>query len=296
MTLNADYEVLLFYKFVDIKDTEKLRKWQYNTCLDLGLKGKIIIAKEGINVTIEGLIENIEEYVNRLTSQSKFSDIKFKRSIGTGNSFRKLSVKVRPELVNTGFTEEENFSPNDFTGKYLEADELHKWYEEGREFYVIDMRNDYEYGIGHFQNSILPPELKNFRDMPKILKGIESLKNKTIVTVCTGGIRCEKASGFLIKNGFNDVYQLKDGIVTYMEKYPNQYFKGKLYVFDERVAIGFNINSKDHEIVGKCSICGAKSENIIDWYTKEGIRNYGIVCEDCISQKKVILEEEFLAR
>ena len=128
--------------------------------------------------------------------------------------------------------------------KYLSSEELDDWTQnKDKEFYIVDMRNNYEYSLGHFKNSILP----------KILPELEHLKNKTIVTACTGGIRCEKASEFLLKNNFADVYQLKDGTHTYMEKYPNRDLLGELFVFDNRVAIGFNLDSSDHKIV--CANC-----------------------------------------
>lgn len=120
------------------------------------------------------------------------------------------------------------------TGTYLSADELYQWFVDGKEFYIIDMRNDYETEVGQFINSICPKGFRNFRNLPDVLPEMEHLRDKTVVTVCTGGIRCEKASGFLLKHGFSDVYQLHNGIVTFMEKFPNEYFKGKLYVFDQR--------------------------------------------------------------
>jgi UPF0176 protein len=141
------------------------------------------------------------------------------------------------------------------------------------------MRNDYEYISGYFENSIFSG-LHNFYDLPNVLPALQNLKDKTIVTVCTGGVRCEKASGFLVLNGFKDVYQLKDGIQTYMEKYPNSYFKGKLYVFDNRLTVGFNTDDPNHQIVGKCYHCNKPS----DTYTncEYDICHYHyICCSDC---------------
>lgn len=138
-------------------------------------------------------------------------------------------------------------------------------------------------------NKILFRNLHIFLDLPKILPELEHLKDKTIVTVCTGGIRCEKASGFLLKNNFADVYQPKDGIHTYMEKYPNQDFLDKLFVFDDRVTIGFNLDSSDHKIVGKCTKCASQSENLTDYY-ENGIRNYKIVCEECVREYSLVLK------
>src|SRR5438309_11903311 len=122
--------------------------------------------------------------------------------------------------------------------------------------------------------------MKQFTDLPKVLPSIKHLRDETIVTVCTGGIRCEKASGFLLQNGFNDVYQLKDGIHSYMEKYPNKHFKGKLYVFDGRVTVGFNTKSSEHQIVGNCKYCGVSTDTYVNCEYEDCHKHY-IACEEC---------------
>lgn len=270
-----NYQVLLYYKYTNIDNLAALRDEQIKLCKELNLKGRIIVAHEGINGTVEGLTEDTEKYIDELTSDPKFKDINFKKSIGDGNAFPKLSVKVRPEIVAARLP----INPNEITGKYLSADELHEWFKSGKEFYTVDMRNDYEYISGYFENSIFSG-LHNFYDLPTVLPALENLKDKTIVTVCTGGVRCEKASGFLVLNGFKDVYQLKDGIQTYMEKYPNSYFKGKLYVFDNRLTVGFNTDDAGHEIVGRCYHC----QKPADTYTNceyDVCHYHYICCKDC---------------
>ncbi len=266
------YQVLLYYKYTAITDPEKLKEQQKYLCSSLNLKGRIIIAGEGINGTVEGTVEATKKYIEELTSDPIFKDISFKKSPGTGEAFPKLSVKVRPEIVAARLPE---VNPAEVTGKYISAEELHKWFEEGKEFYTVDMRNDYEYISGYFENSIFSG-LHNFYDLPSVLPLLEDLKNKTIVTVCTGGVRCEKASGYLVLNGFKDVYQLWGGIQTYMEKYPNSYFKGKLYVFDNRLTVGFNTDDPSREIVGKCYHCNLPS----DTYTncEYNICHYHYIC------------------
>jgi UPF0176 protein len=277
------YEILLYYKYTNIAEPEALKATQEELCKNLNLKGRIIIAKEGINGTVEGLQEHTQKYIDELVKDSRFSDIHFKRSVGTGKAFPKLSIKVRSEIVSAHLGADD-FSPAEITGKYMSPEELHELLKSDKEFYLIDMRNDYEFKVGYFENSILAP-FSNFRDLPKILPQIEHLKDKTIVTVCTGGVRCEKASGFLVKHGFKDVYQLYGGIVSYMEKYPNQDFKGKLYVFDDRVVMGFNTTAPEHEIVGKCEKCGATSDNYLDcaYIHCKGHRHF-ICCENCLEK------------
>ncbi len=271
-----EFQVLLFYKYIKILDPEKLRSDQKSLMEKLNLKGRIIIASEGINGTLEGLTPDTMKYMKELKSDPRFKDLNFKKSPGNGQAFPKLSVKVRPEIVAARLLD---LNPNITTGKYLTAEELHEWFKSGKEFYTVDMRNDYEYDSGYFENSIFSG-LHNFYDLPAVLPKLEKLKNKTIVTVCTGGVRCEKASGFLVLNGFKDVYQLKDGIQTYMEKYPNSYFKGKLYVFDGRLTVGFNTSDEKHQIVGKCYHCKSPA----DTYTncEYDICHYHyICCENC---------------
>ena len=277
---SQSYQVLLYYKYVHIENPLKVRDEQRELCQRLGIKGRIIVADEGINGTLEGTVESTEKYIEEMEKSEYFKGIVYKKSVGIGDAFPRLSVKYRPEVVSAHMPE---LNPNKVTGKYLSADELHQWYEEGREFYVVDMRNDYEYLSGYFENFI-PADLKNFYDLPKVLPKLEHLKNKTIVTVCTGGIRCEKASGFLVSNGFNDVYQLKDGIQTYMQKYPNEHFKGKLYVFDKRLTVGFNTEDPKHEIVGKCDTCGVSCDTYVNCGYNECHRHY-ILCDNCLDQE-----------
>lgn len=273
------YQVLLYYKYVDISDPKKLRDAQKALCEELGFMGRIIVASEGINGTVEGTIENTEKYIQENEKNPLLAGIKYKKSAGNGNSFPELRVRVRPEIV----TGKVDTNPNKVTGKYITADELFNWFETKREFYIVDMRNEYEYASGYFEGFI-PSGLKNFFDLKEVVPRLAHLKNKTIVTVCTGGVRCEKASGFLIENGFADVYQLKDGIYTFMEKYPNKYFKGKLYVFDKRLTIGFNTDKPDHEIVGRCLKCGTVSENYVNCMFDDCHKHY-ICCEDCLDNE-----------
>ena len=207
-----------------------------------------------------------------------FGDIIFKKSAGTGKAFPKLQVRVRKDLV-SDYTADWGVDPAEITGQYITAEELHEWIQKKKKFYVMDMRNDYEYKSGHFAGSILP-EIETFRDLPKVLPQLKKYNDRPIVTVCTGGIRCERASGLLLKHGFTNVYQLKDGIVTYMEKYPNEDFKGKLYVFDNRILMGFETESSNHEVIGKCAGCGKSSEEYINC-TNDNCHRHLIVCALC---------------
>lgn len=274
------YNLLLFYKYVKIDQPEIFCINHRKLCEELNLKGRIIIANEGINATVEGEKVNTDKYIDILKLDERFKDIKFKISESDGTNFPKLSCKVRDEIVSLNLGEDD-FDPNEITGKYISAEELHDWIHSGKEFYIVDMRNEYEHKVGHFKNSVLPP-LSNFRDLSKIIDTLEQLKDKTVVTVCTGGVRCEKASGYLVKKGFKDVYQLKDGIVTYMEKYPNEDFLGLLYVFDGRVTMGFNLDDPKRVIIGKCEKCQIPCEIYTNCANKSCHKHF-ICCDNCIS-------------
>lgn len=274
------HQILLYYKYVTIEDPVSFMNEQRALCERLELKGRIIVAEEGINGTVEGTLSSTEAYIEEMNKDERFSDMWYKKSEGTGNAFPKLSVKVRPEIVSSYWGKE--IDPSKETGKYLSADELHEWFEEKKEFYIVDMRNDYEHVSGHFQDSLLP-DLANFRDLREEVKNLEHLKDKTVLTVCTGGVRCEKASAFLLKHGFTDVYQLHGGIVSYMEKYPNQHFKGQLYVFDGRVTMGFNVDDPDREIVGRCQVCDQPSEHYINC-ANLNCHVHIICCDECCDE------------
>lgn len=272
------YRVVLFYKYTNISDPQELMATQKAICAEFGLKGRMIIAKEGINGNFEGSAYNIKVYCSQLKRDKRFEDIDFKFSNGDGNTFPKLSIKVRDEIV-SGHLGKNDINPNEVTGKYITAKQLHYWFSKNREFYIVDMRNDFEQEVGMFEGS-WKSGMHLFKDLPQTAEKLKDLKGKTIVTVCTGGVRCEKASGFLIKNGFNNVYQLQGGIHTYIEKYPNEKFKGALYVFDQRVIMGFNLDDKKREIIGKCASCGVKSENYVNCKDPDCNRHF-IACNKC---------------
>lgn len=291
------YKIALYYKYVRIDDPEALKIAQKALLTRLGAKGRIIVAKEGINGTFEATEEAVAEYMEIMKNDPRFADIHWKISEGTedGTAFPKLSVKVRKEIVSLHLidgssTEEEiaaaDIDPNQLTGIHLKPEELRKWYEEGKEFYIVDMRNDYELKSGKFEGTIFPG-LENFRDLREKVRELDNLKGKTVLTVCTGGVRCEKASGYLKREGFDNVYQLDGGIVSYMSKYPGKDFKGSLYVFDKRHVMNFDDPNRPetlHEIIGTCEKCGTKCEIYTDCANLNCHKHF-ICCDDCLDEK-----------
>jgi UPF0176 protein len=276
-----NYQILLYYKYIEVTDPQAVKLWQKALCQLLGLQGRIIVASEGINGTVEGTTEAIKQYTRAMNDYPAFKDINYKRSEGTGAAFPGLSVKVRQDIISDSVAHW-NIDPTQTTGTYLTADELHEWYESGKKFYLVDMRNTYEHASGHFEQAILPP-MDNFRELPDVLPALQQLTDAPMVTVCTGGVRCEKATGFLLKNGIQDVYQLQDGIVSYVEKYPNQHFKGQVYVFDNRILMENNTaHDGQHEIVGRCVMCQQPSEHYVNC-TNDDCHRHLICCENCLA-------------
>lgn len=272
------YQVLLFYRYTPIEDTAAFHKSYKALCEKYNLKGRTIIAEEGLNSTLEGLYEDTENFLKEFLQDSRFSDMPIKRSEGTGDAFPRLSIKVREEIVGTHYPKD--IDPNKKTGKYLTPEELRTWYEEDRDFVVVDMRNSYEFESGHFKKSI-DPGMKASRDLPFVLDKIKKeTEGKTVLTVCTGGVRCEKMSAYLLHNGFDNVYQLEGGMHTYMEKYPGKDFRGTLFTFDNRMVMDFG---GDREIIGKCKKCAAKTEVYQNCSNAECNMLF-LVCDDCIDE------------
>lgn len=284
--MESSYSIILFYKYTHIDDPKGLMASQRALCERLGMKGRMIIAEEGINGTFEGTDAACREYMDYMKADPRFADIHWKVSAGTpdGTAFPRLSIKVRKEIVSLHLGDEADIDPNQITGVHLKPQNLNEWYKEGKEFYIVDMRNDYELRVGQFEGTVFP-ELNNFRDLKQNIKKIEDLKDKTVLTVCTGGVRCEKASGLLVREGFKDVYQLDGGIVSYMEQFPGQDFKGSLYVFDKRITMNFNDPEK-HEIIGHCSKCNTPSEHYVNCANLM-CHDHFICCESCLAKDAI---------
>lgn len=284
--MTSAYEIIIFYKYSPVADPAGFVAWQRGTCEELGITGgRILIAHEGINGTVEGTHEQITEYCKLMHAQDgtvgtfgDFSDVWFKSSPGTGTAFKKLKVKARREIVATGLVHD--IDPNATTGKHITADELNAWITRGEEFEIIDMRNDYEYAVGHFAGSH-DSRMENFRDLSRVPERFAHLKQKKVVTVCTYGVRCEKASGLLKQEGFADVYQLHGGIGTYMKQYPGKDFVGSLYVFDDRMTEQF---TTEYAVVGQCFVCKTPSEHFGNcaW---DDCHKQLIICASCSPQQ-----------
>ena len=272
---NEKYQVLLYYNYVDIEDPETFAKEHLRFCKDLELKGRILVAHEGINGTVSGTVEATNKYMEAMHNDSRFADMIFKVDEAEGHAFKKMHVRPRPELVTLRL--EEDIDPREITGEYLDPKEFYEALQD-EDTVVLDARNDYEYDLGHFRGAIRP-DIETFRELPEwVEENKELLEGKKVVTYCTGGIRCEKFSGWLKKSGFEDVAQLHGGIVTYGKdpEVQGELWDGQLYVFDERISVP--VNRKEHVIVGKDYFDGKPCERYVNCANPEC--NKQILCSE----------------
>ena len=234
-----------FYKYIDLNNLEEFQKEHLGFCKNLGIKGKILISKEGINGTVSGTLKQINEYETKILSYAEFSDIYFKRTLSDKHPFRKTIARIRDEIVSSNFGVEAKKA-----GNHLKPSELKNLYDTNADFVIIDARNNYESKIGKFKNAITP-DIETFRDFKKVVSDLRQYKDKKIVLYCTGGVRCEKASVLLIKEGFKDINQVDGGILNYIEQYPGTYFEGRCFVFDDRLSIETGY-AKDITLCERC--------------------------------------------
>jgi predicted sulfurtransferase len=269
--------IILFYKYISIEYPKQILKWQQQICQDLHLKGRILISHEGINGTLGGSTENLDQYSKLMNEHELFNDIDFKQSDGGPECFPRLSIKVRNEAVSLGIPYDQLTPRN--AGQHLTPTETHQLLSQPpKDLVVLDARNNYEWEIGRFKNAITP-NIENFRDLPQYLdKHSDTFKDKQVLMYCTGGIRCERASAYLNeKNIAKKVYQIQGGIHRYTEQYPDGFFRGKNYVFDGRIAVKIN-----DDILGSCALCTKPCDDYHNCLNAQCNKHF-ICCTDCIN-------------
>ncbi|MCA9344620.1 rhodanese-related sulfurtransferase [Candidatus Saccharibacteria bacterium] len=274
-------KVILYYKFVPVADPAITMRWQRELCTRLNLKGRIIVSVHGINGTLGGDIEDLREYKREMNRSVMFKGIEYKWSAGTGKEFPRLSVKVRPELVAFGAPNEIKVDDKGVVdgGKHLKPTALHKLIKEKEDVVFFDGRNAYEANVGRFKDAIVP-DTETTRDfVSEIDSGkYDDIKDKPVVTYCTGGVRCEALSVLMKNRGFKEVYQMDGGIVKYGEKYADDgYWEGSLYIFDGRMEQRFSEKSKD---IGDCVHCKNKTSRYINC-GEVSCNKLVLVCKDC---------------
>ncbi|OJH20582.1 hypothetical protein BLX88_01995 [Bacillus obstructivus] len=255
------YRVLLYYFYTKIENPEEYAAQHLAYCKDLGLKGRVLVANEGINGTLSGPVEQTNQYMEMMKNDPRFDGIVFKVDEADKHVFKKMHVRPRKELVTLRL--EDDINPNELTGKYYSPKEFYEAMQD-EDTVILDARNDYEYDLGHFKGAIRP-DIETFRDLPNwVRENKEKFEGKKILTYCTGGIRCEKFFGWLVREGVEDVAQLHGGIVSYGKdpEVQGELWDGQCYVFDERIAVP--INQKEHVIVGKDYFTGEPCERYVN--------------------------------
>lgn len=269
------YLTLLFYKYTSISEPEIFTVQHLKFCKSLGLKGRILVAKEGINGTVSGTRENCEKYMEEFKFNPVFNGVEFKIDEVAEVSFNKMHVRAKKEVVAFG-DKGNTINPNQVTGKYLEPEEFLKMKDES-DVVILDARNKVEYDLGRFKNAI-SLDLESFREFPQKIEEIKKFQDKKILAYCTGGIRCEKATAFLLQSGFKNVFQLHGGIIRYGKETGGKDFEGKCYVFDKRLSV--DVNSVNPSLISKCHICGMVTARIVNCSNPECNLHF-CLCENC---------------
>lgn len=270
--------IILFYKYVHIQYPHAIMKWQKELCASLNLKGRVLLAHEGINGTLGGDHEAIQKYKAAMDAHELFGQIDFKESQNTGDHFPRMRIVVRPEIVNTGLPA--GVAPAWQAGIRLAPAKAHALMESKPDnLVIIDCRNPYESAIGTVPGA-LRPNVPYFRDFPAYVdNNLDALKDKQVLMYCTGGVRCERASAYVkSKNVAQEVYHIEGGIHRYVEQFPNGFFRGKNYVFDGRTATKVN-----DDILGSCYICNVACDEYNNCLRAACNRHF-ICCPECLQK------------
>ena len=251
------YQVLLYYCYAPIETPEQFRDEHHRLCLALDLRGRIIVAAEGLNGTVSGTRENCVAYMAAVKADPRFATLEFKIDSVEDHAFQKLHVRVKPEIVHSSLR---HVRPHEKTGQHLSPAEF-KALKDRDDVVVVDVRSDYEYNLGRFKNAVTL-DIENFRDFPDRVERLKEFKDKKILTYCTGGVKCEKASAYLLEQGFENVYQLHGGIIKYGIEAGGEDFDGQCYVFDNRVAV--DVNRVNPTVISCCQHCQQPSNRLIN--------------------------------
>ena len=251
------------YRFIDLPDRNTMRAPLLEHCLELGLKGTVLLSPNGINFFLAGTQKSIDEYIAHLEKDDRFRDIPIHVSYSEYQPFKRMLVRLKNEIISLGMDE---IRPAKHAGQYIEPQEFKKWLDEGKEVMVLDTRNDYELRVGTFENAI-NLDIKSFREFPESTQKLEQDKSTPVVMFCTGGIRCEKASVVMENQGWKNVYQIKGGILGYFKECGGAHWNGDCFVFDKRVSITPELEESEHVLCFECrnplSVEEQKSEDYV---------------------------------
>ncbi len=274
---NKRYVVAALYHFADLADFEAIQQPLLKLCRDHGIKGTLILASEGINGTICGTRDGIDTVLRYIHDIEALNNLEHKESFCDEMAFRRMRVKIKDEIVTLGVGKVDVLNN---TGEHLETEAWNRLISDPETF-VIDTRNDYEIDIGTFKNAI-SPHTDTFREFIAYLDDhLANQKNKNIAMFCTGGIRCEKATAYMKEQGYENVYQLKGGILKYMETTPQDesLWQGECFVFDDRVAVNHNLE------VGSYDLCFGCREPISAQDKESELFEDGVTCPKCFADR-----------
>ena len=242
--------VAALYKFVALPDYRELREPLLDLCIELGIKGTLLLAEEGINGTIAGSREGRQNVVDWLRQDERFADLEWKESYDDERPFYRMKVKLKKEIVTMGVN---GIDPNRLVGHYVEPQDWNDLIQDP-DVTLIDTRNHYEVNIGIFEGAI-DPETETFREfLAYVQSKLNPQKNKKVAMFCTGGIRCEKSTAYLLEQGYEEVYHLKGGILKYLEEIPQEQslWRGECFVFDNRVAVKHDLSAGSYDQCHGC--------------------------------------------
>jgi len=284
--------IALYYAFTPLADPDAIRLWQRALCEKLGLRGRILISPDGINGTVGGELSAVKAYVKATREYPAFKKMDIKYSEGSAEDFPRLSVKVRPEIVSFSAPGELKVDENGVVGggTHLRPEELHELVEkkksEGEEIVFFDGRNAFEAQIGRFKGAVVPDVSTTHDFIAELDSGkYDALKDKPVVTYCTGGVRCEVLSALMVDRGFQEVYQMQGGIVRYGETYGDKgLWEGSLYVFDKRMHMEF---TDDAAVIGRCVRCEAPTSKFENC-SNVACRELTLYCTGCASDPSTL--------
>lgn len=265
--------VAALYQFVRLDDYEAMRAPLKARCNELGIKGTLLLAYEGINGTVAGARESIDALLVYLKADARLADLEHKESFFDIPPFYRMKVKTKKEIVTMGI---DGIDPNEAKGQYVKPEDWNALIEDP-EVLVIDTRNDYEVELGTFKGAI-NPKTESFRELPEYVeRHLDPKKHKKVAMFCTGGIRCEKSTALMVKQGFEEVYHLQGGILKYLEDVPkeNTTWEGDCYVFDNRVAVNHDLEKGEYDLCHGCRYPISEADKQSDLYEE------GVTCPRC---------------
>ena len=279
--------VAALYKFVTLENFREMREPLLQVCTEAGIKGSLLLAHEGINGTVAGSRAGIDRVLAYLRADPRFADLEHKESLDDVQPFLRMKVKLKKEIVTLGVG---GVDPNCVVGTYVDPLDWNAIISNP-DVLLIDTRNDYEVEIGTFKNA-LNPNLRTFREFPDYVRQFDPKKHKKVAMFCTGGIRCEKASAFMLQQGFDEVYHLKGGILKYFEEVPatESLWQGECFVFDNRVAVNHALEK------GSYILCHGCGWGVTDADKQSPLYEEGVSCARCCESLSEEQKQRFRER